>query len=36
MNNFLKIYFPKAKMGGEDFDLFYQYTIRKSKDDLEH
>ena len=35
--NSLKICFPPtAEMGGENFDLLYQNSIRKYEDDLEH
>ena len=34
--NFLKICFPQAERGGENYDLLYQNSIRKYEDDLEH
>ena len=34
--NFLKICFPQPKKGGENYDLLYQNSVRKYKDDLEH
>ena len=33
---FLKISFPKAKGGGEKYDLIYQNSVRKYEDDVEH
>ena len=33
---FLKIRFPKDKVGGEKYDLIYQNSLRKYEDDLEH
>ena len=32
----LKICFPQDEGGGENYDLLYQNSIRKYKDDLEH
>ena len=32
--HFLKICFPQDKMGGENYDLLYQNSIRKYEDDL--
>ena len=34
--NILKICFPQAERGGENYDLLYQNSIRKYEDDLEH
>ena len=34
--DFLKICFPKAEKGGENYNLLYQNLIRKYEDDLEH
>ena len=31
-----KICFPQDEGGGENYDLLYQNSIRKYKDDLEH
>ena len=33
---FLKISFPQDGRGAENYDLLYQNSIRKHKDDLEH
>ena len=33
---FLEICFPQDEMGGENYDLPYQNSVRKNKDDLEH
>ena len=34
--DFLKICFLQDEEGGENYDLLYQNSIRKYKDDLEH
>ena len=34
--DFLKICFLQDEGGGENYDLLYQNSIRKYKDDLEH
>ena len=34
--NFLNNCFPQDEMDGENYDLFYQNSIRKYEDDLEH
>ena len=36
MQNILKICFPQAERGGENYDLLYQSLIRKYEDDLGH
>ena len=32
----LKICFPQDKKGGENYDLLYQNSVRKYKDDLDY
>ena len=34
--DFVKVFFPQDEIGGENYDLLYQNSIRKHGDDFEH